>query len=101
MRMLVHVKFPIEPFNAMVRNGAAGQKIQAILADIKPEAVYFTEYDGKRGCIMIVNVEKASQVPSIAEPFFLTFNAEVSVHIVMGPEDLAAAGLDQLGRKWA
>ena len=43
MRMLVHVKFPHEPFNAAVRNGSAGKTIERILSDTKPEAVYFTE----------------------------------------------------------
>ena len=101
MRMLVHAKFPHEPFNSLVKSGVAGQKIQAIMNDIKPEAVYFTEYDGKRGTVMIVNLENPSQVPKIAEPFFITFQADVSFHIVMTPDDLAKAGLDALGKQWA
>jgi hypothetical protein len=31
------------------RNGTAGPKMKAILDDIKPEAAYFTEFDGHRG----------------------------------------------------
>ncbi len=27
MRMLIDVNFPLEPFNTLVRNGTAGQKI--------------------------------------------------------------------------
>jgi hypothetical protein len=100
MRVLVHAKFPHEPFNTAVRNGTAGQTIERIVADIKPEAVYFTEYDGKRGAILIVDLPDASKVPSVAEPFFLKFNADVSFHIVMKPEELGAAGLDALGKKW-
>ena len=34
------------------------------------------------------------------EPFFLTFSASVKFHVVMGPGDLAQAGLDELGEKW-
>lgn len=30
-----------------------------------------------------------------------TFNAEVEFHIVMSPEDLERAGLDELGKKWS
>jgi hypothetical protein len=99
--MLVHAKFPHEPFNTAVRKGTAGQTIERILADIKPEAVYFTEYDGRRGAIMIVDVAEPSKVPAIAEPLFLNFNADVTFHIVMTPEDLGKAGLDALGKKWA
>lgn len=43
MRMLMHVQFPLEPFNTAVRDGSAGQKIQKILEAIKPEAAYFSE----------------------------------------------------------
>jgi hypothetical protein len=99
--MLVDFNFPLEPFNTLVRNGTAGQKIQQILEDIKPEAVYFSERNGKRGGIMIVDVADPSRVPVIAEPFFLTFNASVEFRIAMGPEDLAKAGLEELGKKYA
>ncbi|HUX09595.1 MAG TPA: panthothenate synthetase [Terriglobia bacterium] len=101
MRMLLQVKFPHEAFNAAVRDGSIGQKMQSILEHIKPEAVYFTEMDGQRGAILIVNLEDPSKVPSIAEPFFLQFNADCSFRIVMTPDVLAKAGLEAIGRKWA
>ena len=100
MRMLIDVNFPLEPFNTLIRNGTAGQKIQQILEDVKPEAVYFSERHGKRGAILIVDVAEPSKVPSIAEPFFLTFNASVEFHVVMGPDELASAGLEELGKKY-
>ena len=100
MRMLVHAKFPNEPFNTAVRNGSAGKLIEKILGEIKPEAVYFTEYDGHRGAMLIVDVADPSKVPAIAEPFFHSFNANVTFHIVMNPEDLGRAGLDAIGQKW-
>ena len=100
MRMMIDFNLPLEPFNTLVRNGTAGQKIQQILEDIKPEAVYFSERNGQRGGILIVDVADPSKVPPIAEPFFLTFNASVEFHIVMAPEELAQAGLDELGKKW-
>ena len=49
MHVLIHVKIPHEPFNTLVRNGTAGDKIKQILEDLRPEAVYFTEYNGQRG----------------------------------------------------
>ena len=101
MKMLVDFRLPLEPFNTMVKNGTAGAAIEKALGDIKPEAVYFSERDGKRGGIMIVEVADASSVPSIAEPLFLSFDASVSFHIVMSPEDLARAGLEEIGKKYA
>jgi hypothetical protein len=101
MRMLLSVKIPHEPFNTLVRNGSAGKKLLSIVEALHPEAVYFTEQAGKRGAIMIVDVADPSRVPSLAEPWFLTFNADCEFHIVMKPEDLARAGLEDLGKKWA
>ena len=98
--MIVDVNFPLEPFNTLVRNGTVGQKIQQILADLKPEAVYFSERNGKRGGIFIMDITEPSQVPAIAEPFFLTFDASVEFHVAMTPEDLGAAGLEALGEKY-
>jgi hypothetical protein len=68
---------------------------------VKPEGVYFTEDDGHRGAVLVVNVEKPSQVPSLAEPWFLSFNADCRFRIVMSPDDLEAAGLAEIGKKWA
>ncbi len=100
MRMLMEVHFPIEPFNSAVRDGSIGEKIQNILAAIQPEAAYFTEKDGNRGCTLVVNVDKPSDVPGLAEPFFLTLEAAVEFRICMTPEDLGASGLDRLGETW-
>ena len=75
--------------------------MKSILEAAKPEAVYFTEYDGERGAIVIVDVKEPSKVPAYAEPWFLLFNADVEFHIVMTPDDLERAGLDSLGKKWA
>jgi hypothetical protein len=101
MRMLMHIQLPHEPFNAAVRNGTAGQKMQRILEAIKPEAAYFSETNGHRGGVLVVNVKDPSDVPVLAEPWFLTFNAEVEFRIAMTPEDLSRANLDALGKKWA
>ena len=100
MRMLLNVHLPHEPFNAAVRKGTIGDTIGKILDTIKPEAVYFTEQDGHRGAILIVNVENPSQIPAFAEPWFLHFNADCKFRIVMSPDDLKRAGLAELGKKW-
>lgn len=100
MRMLLNVVLPNEPFNAAVRKGTVGETIGKILDATRPEAVYFTEQDGHRGAILIVNVEDPSKVPALAEPWFLHFNADCKFRIVMTPEDLQRAGLPELGKKW-
>jgi len=99
MRMMQIVRIPHETFNEAVRDGSVGAKNKAILEEIKPEAVYFTETNGHRGAVLIVDVKKPSEIPSLAEPWFLTFNADVEFKIVMSPEDLAKSGLDELAKK--
>jgi len=101
MRMLLRVRIPHKEFNEAVRNGTAGTKLSRILEETKPEAAYFTEVDGQRGAIMIVNLDAPSKVPALAEPWFLTFNADVEIRAVMTPEDLKRGGLDALGKKWS
>jgi hypothetical protein len=101
MRMLVKVTIPHEPFNTAVRNGTAGETIQRIMGQIRPEAAYFTNLDGRRGAILSVDVADPSKVPAIAEPFFISFNADVQFHVVMSPEDLGKAGLADIGKAWA
>jgi hypothetical protein len=101
MRMLMNVTIPHHLFNAAVKNGTAGKKIGKILDAIKPEAVYFTEQNGKRGAILIVNVPDDAAVPMLAEPWFLTFEADVEFRIVMSPEDLKHSGIDAIGKKWS
>ena len=101
MRMLLHIKIPNDEFNDAIRDGDAGHKLNKILEESKAEAVYFTEYDGQRGVIMVVEVEDPSQVPAYAEPWLLAFNADVEFRVAMTPEDLKRARLDKLGKKWA
>ena len=44
---------------------------------------------------MIVELDSASQIPHVTEPFMLTFDASVHYRVAMTPEDLQAAGLDR------
>ncbi len=101
MRMLMFVQLPVEPFNAMVRDGSAAATMKRILDDIKPEAAYFTSTDGRRAGVLVVNFDNASDIPGFAEPWFLHFNAEVTFQPTMTPADLAQADLGAIGKKWS
>ena len=94
MRFLLKVSIPVEAGNRAVREGTLGETVSKILSDLKPEAAYFTEEEGKRTGFLIVKLESAQQIPSVAEPWFLAFNAGVEFHPVMVPEDLQKAGSD-------
>jgi hypothetical protein len=100
MRIMLNVKLPHREFNAAVKDGTAGTKLNRILEAIKPEAVYFTEQNGTRGAVIIVDLADPSKIPALAEPWFMTFNADVEFRIVMLPDELKRADLDDLGKKW-
>lgn len=101
MKILMNAKIPHQQFNAAVKDGSVGSKLSRILEASKPEAVYFTEQNGHRGAVLIVDLPDASTIPALAEPWFLTFEAEVEFRILMTPDDLKNAGLDELGKKWS
>lgn len=91
MRCLLKVNIPVESGNAAAKAGKLGATIQSILAELKPEAAYFTDTAGQRSGLIILDLPDASHIPAIAEPWFLALNASVEIHPVMTPADLAKA----------
>lgn len=100
MKLLVNVILPVEPFNSLARNGKAGEIINRVIEEIQPESIYFTDLDGCRAAIMIVNIADASSIPAIAEPWFLNFEAACEFKFVMTPEELMRADIGKLASKW-
>ncbi len=94
------VSLPHHTFNAAVKAGTAGAKIGKILEATKPESAVFTEINGRRTGVFVVNVPEATKIPALCEPWFLTFEADVQLHPAMTPEDLHHAGLDGMGKLW-
>jgi uncharacterized protein DUF3303 len=103
MRFLVKANIPVEAGNQAARAGKLGATIQSILADLKPEAVYFTDDNGQRTAFLFVEMNDASQIPAIAEPWFLALNASIEIHPVMVPDDLARASgaMDAAAEKYS
>jgi hypothetical protein len=92
MRFLCKFKMDVRAGNQMAKNGTLGSKIAAIVQEQKPEAIYFGLEDGRRTAFMIINLDDASQIPAIAEPWFLACEASIEAQPVMTPEDLQKAG---------
>ena len=90
MRFLVKVSWPVEAGNAAARNGF--EVVPQILAEQQPEAAYFIAEDGKRTAHLIINMDDVSQLPAIAEPWFLALNASIEATPAMVAEDLEKAG---------
>lgn len=103
MRVLLKVEFPVEAANAAIKAGTLAQTIQAILDEQKPEAAYFLASNGNRSGLLVVDLKDPSQIPALAEPWFLALNARVELQPVMTPADLAKAGpaIEQAVKKYA
>ena len=103
MRMLLRVSIPVETGNAAAKAGTLASTIDRLVADLKPEAAYFfADDEGRRSGSIVFDMKETSQIPAIAEPWFLAFNAKVSLRPVMSPKDLAAAGpgIEKAGKTW-
>jgi hypothetical protein len=93
MRFLLKVTMPVESTNNVIKTGTFGPTMQSILGDLKPEASYFFANNwGMRSGVIIVDMQDASQIPAVSDPFFLAFDASVEIYPIMSVEDLAKAG---------
>ena len=68
-----------------------GQKMETVIGDIKPEAIYYCLDKGQRTIYFVVSVENSSQIPSICEPLWHTFNADIEMIPAMNQEDFNVA----------
>lgn len=103
MRMLLRVSIPVEAGNAAAKAGTLGATVERILADLKPEAAYFFADDnGNRAGSIVFDMKDTSQIPAIAEPWFLAFNAKVSFRPIMNAQDLAAGtpGITEAAKRY-
>ena len=92
MRMLMKVSMSVEAGNRAITDGTLGKTIQSILEEQKPEAAYFVAENGMRTAYLFLDLKSTSDIPAIAEPWFLAFNASIEATPAMTPQDLAAAG---------
>ena len=90
MRFLMKVTLPVEKGNALVRDPNMGQRMETMMSDIKPEAVYFCVEDGQRTVYFVVNIE-STDLPRILEPAWLTLNADIKLIPAMNQEDFQQA----------
>ena len=102
MKYIMKVRMELDKGNEAISDPQFGHKMNELLAEVKAEAAYFSTINGQRGAYIIVNMNDASEMPAIAEPFFLWLNADIDFIPVMKPEDLAKAGpsIGAAVKKW-
>ena len=92
MRMLLKANIPTTVGNAGLKDGSMMKNLGSVLEDLKPEAVYFYLENGLRTCLMVFDMEDASQLPAAVEPFFLSMGSQITLSPVMNSEDFEKAG---------
>ncbi|HZU95707.1 MAG TPA: hypothetical protein VFF73_03295 [Planctomycetota bacterium] len=90
MRVMLKVTMPVQAGNRAIVEGRLPKVIEKTMKELKPEAAYFTAEDGERTAFFFFDMKDSSQLPAIAEPFFMELDARVSVVPAMNPEDLKA-----------
>ncbi|WP_030258188.1 hypothetical protein [Streptomyces violens] len=88
MRMLLKVQLDTSTANDAIKNGTLPTTIENALANLRPEAAYFTTQDGFRTAFIFFDMQDPSQMPKTGEPFFLELGAKVQYTPVMNAEDL-------------
>jgi hypothetical protein len=86
--MLMTVQMDVEAGSRAIRDGSFPQMLESVMQELRPEAAYFTARDGKRTGYIVFDLKEPSDIPSIAEPFFMNANASIELTPVMTPEDV-------------
>jgi hypothetical protein len=88
MKFLLRLRMPTEHGNKMLQDPNFPKKLEGILNQIKPEAVYFSPMDGERGIYLVVNLPSADMIATIVEPLWMTFNCKLDLEPLMELADL-------------
>ena len=91
MRFFAKATIPVEAGNALVKDPNFGKRMNRIISDIKPEAVYFALEGGQRTIYFVINITENSQLPAVAEPLWLSLKAGVEFIPIMDQSDMTEA----------
>ncbi|GJF34889.1 hypothetical protein KNE206_75890 [Kitasatospora sp. NE20-6] len=96
MRVLLTVQMDTEKSNAVIKDNRLAEIMQPAVERLHPEAAYFGAKEGQRTGFIVFDLKEVSDIPSVAEPFFMELGAKVSFIPVMNLEDVRS-GLAKVG----
>ncbi|HEY5928594.1 MAG TPA: DUF3303 family protein [Kofleriaceae bacterium] len=94
MRMLMKVSIPVESGNKGVKDGLFPKTVQAFVDQVKPESCYFAAEKGQRTGYFVFDLKDPTLIPSVAEPFFMGFNASIEITPAMSLDEMKT-GVDK------
>jgi len=96
MRVLLTVQMDTEKSNKVIKDKKLAEIMQSAMERLQPEAAYFGAKEGQRTGFIVFDLKEASDIPSVAEPFFMELGAKVSFIPVMDLDDVRS-GLTKAG----
>ena len=75
----------------MVKDPNFLKTIEGSIKKFNCEVAYFTEVNGNRTMVLVLDLPSPDMIPAIAEPLFQGFDANVEIHPAMNLEDLKKA----------
>lgn len=91
MRVLVRAIIPVTTGNKMVKDPNFLRNIEDYIKKFNCEASYFTEVNGNRTMVFVLDLPSPDTIPAIAEPLFRGYDANVEIHPAMNLDDLKKA----------
>ncbi|MGI0045038.1 MAG: hypothetical protein ACRD47_15130 [Nitrososphaeraceae archaeon] len=91
MRVLVRAMIPTGAGNKMVKDPNFLKNLEEYLQKFNCEAAYFTEVNGSRTMVLILDLPSTDMIPAIVEPLFQGYDANVEIHPAMNLDDLKKA----------
>ena len=91
MRFMTRIAIETEAGNRLCKDKDFSKKMEMLMGDLRPETAYFCVENGKRTLYCVVNADSNSDLPRIAEPFWLGLKASVEFIPAMDKNDFAKA----------
>ena len=91
MRVILRAMIPTIAGNKMVKDPNLLKTIEDFTKKFNCEVAYFTEVNGNRTMVFILDLPSSVMIQAIVEPLFQEFDANVEIHPAMNLDDLKKA----------
>ena len=91
MRVILRAMIPTIAGNKMVKDPNFLKTIEDFTKKFNCELAYFTEVNGNRTMVFILDLPSSVMIQAIVEPLFQEFDANVEIHLAMNLDDLKKA----------
>ncbi|MFJ7156638.1 hypothetical protein ACIQUQ_17035 [Streptomyces sp. NPDC101118] len=88
MRVMLRMHVDTAAANEAVKSGRLPGIIKGVLAELKPESVYFGPSEGVRSAWIVFDMQDSSKLPVLLEPLFTELHAEIEIQPVMNLDDM-------------